>query len=276
MKLPGIKLSYLLLAAMFALATACTSSDSSSTAPKVTSITVENMQALAIAGTEGVKQSIKSESASLFAKTTNETPIQELTVSLAQQIAADPQFELIAGICDSGTVDQTFTSSTGSITYNDCEIAGAIYDGSAVFTSSSSGDLSILSITYTNFTVTFDGEVTTLDLQMTCTTNTSTYESDCSYNSEALGIDGRVYTVSDSSVTGDAFSGYTVEATVTDPDNGEVTVSTSSVVILGCANGQPSSGTITVSDGTSSMTVTFIDCTSYSVKFDGATVVFDW
>jgi len=251
------------------------SSDDSASGPVSATIDSENAEDLATAGTEAVKQGVNSDSLNIFgARIAGRDPLKQLSAATAQ---VQPMAEEIAGICEDGFVDSTGTSSGGTITYNDCVIAGAIFNGSATFSSSTAGNVTTFSISYSNFTVTFDGETTSVSASITCTTDSAAGTTSCSYDSTAAGIDGRTYVVSDMSVSGSSASGWTVSATVVDPDHGEVTITTTIAVNFGsCANGQPESGTITVSDGTNEMTVTYNDCASFSVDFDGSTTTYNW
>lgn len=260
------------------LTTGCSSSSDGGGTTAAT-ITSENAEALATAGTEGVKQAVNSDSYSPFAKIDNATATGDFTVALAQQISQGPSL-LVQNIdiCDSGTVVMDIDENTGngSITYNICVIGGSTVNGAATFTSSTVGSITTTTITFVNFTITTGSEIQTIDLSATCTINTDTSSVSCTYNSSASGIDGRTYTVSDISVSGDIFSGYTVSATITDPDHGVVTITTTTPVTFNCSNGQPDAGVIVVSDGTNTMTVTYIDCNNYSVDFNGSTTTFIW
>lgn len=261
------------------LISGCSSdSDSGGTSTTNATITDDNAAALATAGTEGVKQAVNNDSYNPFsaAKTVSPSLAQKLTISVVQQASQDPA---LAGVsfCDTGTVTgfDTLGENGGTITYDQCVIAGATIDGTMVVTTTSSGD----TFTYTiiaDLTITYGSEVENIDYSSTCTYNQTSGAASCTYNSSATGIDGRTYSVSDISVSGDGFSGYTVSAKVTDPDHGIITVSTSAPVTFNCTNGQPDAGVIVVSDGTNSMTVTFNDCNSYSINFNGSTTTHNW
>ncbi|PCJ86494.1 MAG: hypothetical protein COA54_08690 [Thiotrichaceae bacterium] len=283
-------LSFLLLSTFIALGTACGGSGGGGGGNDA-EISEENKVALATAGTEGVKQAVNnSNSPTLFAKTNNNTPQQKVTLSLAQTVSQNPKLAMDQFFdCDFGTATLNIDGNTGngSIVFTQCRIGfGSAsgdyieYNGDVTFNTNISGNIATSVITYNNFTFTtsIGGDVTTesLNLSATCTTNTDTSSSSCSYDSEALGIDGRTYEVSDISVSGNASSGYTISATITDPDNGIITITTTSPIILDCPNGQPGSGEIVVSDGSNTMIVTFIDCNSFSINFNGSTNTFNW
>ncbi|MCW8909834.1 MAG: hypothetical protein OQK76_04345, partial [Gammaproteobacteria bacterium] len=97
----------------------------------------------------------------------------------------------------------------------------------------------------------------------------------CSMTASFTGIDGRTYTTTSMSVTGDNTSGYTVSGTITDPDHGNITLATNTPVTFNCADGRPDAGQITVTGG-SSATVVFNECSSFSITFDGSTTAYNW
>lgn len=271
--------STILLLAAFLIAGCSSSDDGVSTGTTAATITSENAEALATAGTEGVKQAVNSNNVSPFAKINNATATGDFTVALAQQISQGPSLlEQTIDICDSGSVVMDIDEDTGngSITYNNCVIDGSTVNGSATFTSSTVGSITTTTITFVNFTITTGSETETIDLSAVCTINSDPVSVSCTFNSTALGIDGRTYTVSDVSVSGDSISGYTVSATITDPDHGIVTITTTTPVTFNCPNGQPGAGVIVVSDGTNTMTVTYNNCDSFTIDFDGSTTAFFW
>jgi hypothetical protein len=254
----------------------CSSDDSSTpAAPTNASIDSSNAEDLATAGTEAVKQAVNNDSVPTFgfARLGKVDPLKQLSA----QVVTTPMATLIEGVCDSGTFDVTSSETSGSYTYDNCDIGGIIFDGSATYTSSTANNVTTFTISYSNFTITYGGEAESVDLTMTCTIDSNAGTVSCTYDSEALGIDGRTYTVTDIEVSGDDITGWTVSATVVDPDHGEVTITTSVAVNFGsCTNGQPESGSITVSDGTNEMSVTYNDCTSFTVDFDGSTTTYNW
>lgn len=269
------KLSYLLLAAAVLLNAAC-SSDSGSPSSQNATISDANIEELAIAGTEGIKQAVNSSSFTPFAKTDNPSLAQELTVSLAQQNTAEPSLATDPNFCESGNVTgfDTLNQNGGTITYDDCVFSGSTINGTMIIAISSSGDTTT-SIINADLTISYLGEVESFDYSATCTFNQASSATSCTFNSQALGIDGRTYSVSNVIVS-NGISGFSVSATVTDPDNGNINISTTTPVTLICQSGQPDSGVIVVSDGTNSMTVTYIDCNSYSIDFNGSTTTYTW
>ena len=247
-------------------------------------ITDTNKENLATAATESLKQAVQNKDSSGFlgAKVASENPVQLVTVAAAQQIALDPSQAIIPGegddpsICDNdGTIDLNINDKV--LTIVNCTIDGFTLNGTATITTSESGDIITSTYSFIDFTVTDGLETETLNLIAVCENNKTTATLSCSYKSESDGIDGRGYISLTSSISGDA-TGYFVTATVNDPDHGNVTVTTETGVTFNCPapSNQPDSGSITVSDGSNSMNVTFNDCNSYTVDFNGTTVTFNW
>jgi hypothetical protein len=272
------KFTHLIAAALITLTTACSSGGGDSTPAIVNAtITDENAQDLATAATEGIKQAVNSDSYTPFAKTDNESPIEKVTVLAAQQASQQPALAEDFNFCETGSVSgfDTLGQTGGTVTYDQCVIAGATIDGTMVISTSTSGSTTTYSI-IANFTISYLSEVETINYTATCTLDQNAGTTSCSFSSSGSGIDGRTYTVSNIDIDGNEFTGYTVSATVTDPDHGNITISTSTPVTFNCTNGQPDAGDITVSDGSNTMTVTFIDCTSFSLTFDGSTTTYNW
>lgn len=272
------KLSFLIVTALVLINSGCSSDSGSGSSITNATITDDNAVDLATAGTEGVKQAVNNDSYNPFAaaKTANPSLAQKLTVSVAQQASQDPA--LATNFCETGSVIgfDTLGENGGTITYDKCVIGGATIDGTMIVITKSSGDTYTYTIT-ADITITYLNEVENFDYSASCTFNQTSGTASCTYNSTALGIDDRNYSVSNISVGGDGISGYTVSATVTDPDHGNITISTSTPVTFNCTNGQPDSGEIIVSDGSRSMTVTFIDdCNSFSINFNGSTTTHNW
>jgi len=283
------KLSFLFLMAAFTiLGTACSGGGGDGGGgggggPGGATLSADNAQALAIAGTEGVKQAVNNSDSSsfFFAKTGNQSPVQKLTVLAAQQASQGPALASdVFNFCESGSVTgfDTFTQSgSGTITFTNCVMEGATVNGTMTITSSVSGDIMTLSMN-ANLTVVEQGETETINYSATCTFDQVNITSSCTYDGSVTdtGFDGRTYSVSDIEVSGDDSNGYTVSATVTDPDHGVITITTTTPVTLNCSNGQPDAGVIVVSDGSNTMTVTFSGCSGYSIDFNGSTTTYTW
>ncbi len=252
-------------------------SDGGSSGPANATITDANKVDLAVTGTEAAKQAANGDKVPTnFKATRSRAELLDLSASIAAKLSAKTQDVAIPQPCSGGgTVDFVFTTSTSSINYANCNEGGVIFNGSAVITSTTAGDTTTVSIDYNNFTVNFNGEIESVDLSISCTTITGTPETNCTYNSTALGIDGRSYSVSNISVTGDEFSGYNISATATDPDHGNITID-ASLVTFNCPDGSPDSGSIVITAGSATATVTFINCDEFSILFEGAAETFMW
>ncbi len=263
---------------------ACSSGgDNDTSAPSAAKIGTANEEDLGTAATEGAKQALDGNSASAFRGSLGVRAVLDfLNESMLQnksnKIALAPVD--LSSMCTGGGSASVDTNSTGSssvITYANCDIGSAIADGVVNITSSTSGTVTTTNLQYTDFTITIAGEVTTIDLSATCTVDTSSFASSCTYSSDVTGIDGRTYSVSGSTISGNSSSGYTVAATITDPDHGTLSITTTSPILFNCTNGQPSSGEIQFSDGDGVLvTVTFNDCNGFTISYSGSSNVYTW
>jgi hypothetical protein len=166
--------------------------------------------------------------------------------------------------------DNVDTATSFTITYNNlCYDTGTsgqiVMNGTVKYAETDT----TITITYVNFSYTFDGTTETINATLNCD---STFSS-CSFSSDYAGSDGKTYRVADFSVGGDDTSGYTVSATFFHPDHGSLSIETTSPMTFGCSNGLPDGGTISFTgDGGTSGTITFrSDCTGYDgTYFDGS------
>ena len=246
-------------------------------APKAT-ITADNAKDLAVAATEATKSASKSDNLSPF-KTASGTEFNTKSFSkqiMQQSFATGPELS----ICSSGTatittdITQGSTTGSGSMVFVDCVVSDAFstvtINGSIIMSAtSSSATLSA------DLTISEGDIVETVTFSGTCSMSNGVLGT-CSFSSSFVGIDGRTYTSSNISVSGDSSSGFSFSGNVTDPDFGVVTISTSTPVLLNCANGNPGSGEIVVS-GNGSATVTFNDCDSFTVTYnDDNPINYNW
>lgn len=158
---------------------------------------------------------------------------------------------------------QNGTMTFNSLCFNDGSTGNVVISGSVTFTQTSTS----ITISYVNFTVTFNGQTETVNATITCDTSFAS----CSFSSDYVGSDGTTYRVDNFTVSGTPAAGYQIEGTFYHPTHGKVTFTTApTVVTFGCTNGNPDSGTVTLtSDDGSSMTVTFrADCTGYDGTWD--------
>jgi hypothetical protein len=191
--------------------------------------------------------------------------------------------DVSADICDAGgsaIADTNSDESEGTVTFDNCGISdgasGVVYlTGLLTFrgTYDSLGDPSTLYMEM-HVTVTYGGETAEISLTLDCVGLSGTPS--CNVTSDFAGVDGRIYRVSDITVTPTG-SAYNISARVYDPDQGYFTMTTSASLAFDCSNGVPSIGTLEISgqDATSG-TINFPDCSGFSVTIDGASNVYTW
>jgi len=238
-------------------------------------INTENSQALSIAATEGTRQAVNTDLAGggVFQKT---SPASFDSKAFSEKITQQLQRSADLGeLCVSGNYTSNINQVTGdgSITFNNCDLGfDATVSGTLVISSTDTS----FTLTYVNFSVTFNGTTEVIDFTMDCTILDTGIT--CTSTSSITGIDGRTYTVSNITVNSNADSTFNVDCVVVDPDNGQISVNAQSV-IFDCPApdlGRPSSGSITFSSNGSSGLVTFDSCSSYTVTVDGVGNSFTW
>ena len=165
--------------------------------------------------------------------------------------------ELGAGFCGGSiTVPDDFGQNdtlNGSIVFNNLCFDGdedgqVTLNGQITFTETAT----LITISYVNFTVVFNGQTQTVNATITCTSNFSS----CTFSSDYVGEDGKVYRVSDFTVSGNATAGYTISATFFHPDLGSVTIQTTTPITF-AANGNPNGGVLEFISGSATATITF-------------------
>ncbi|VAW64314.1 hypothetical protein MNBD_GAMMA09-1387 [hydrothermal vent metagenome] len=279
----------------FLLISAC-SDDTSTASSSKAAITSSNSQDLAIAATEGAKQSINTDSASIFKTSTssfNTEAFSKTVIDQTQQAADNGALPDYNNLCSSGTSTANTpvnnnggTTTNTSITFTNCDLnaTGVIVNGDLSVTTSYNATTfaTSFSMIYNNFTVSYQGNIENINFSMECgtTTNSTTnaFEYSCTSSSSILGIDGRNYFVDNISVSGDFNSGFNVSATVTDPDHGDISIKATNV-LFDCAApyaGRPSTGSISFTDNTKSGSITFDSCSSYTVAVDGVATSYTW
>ncbi|MCW8924190.1 MAG: hypothetical protein OQK69_11260 [Gammaproteobacteria bacterium] len=166
------------------------------------------------------------------------------------------------------TVPDNENATSGKITFNNfCySIDGPVtLNGSITFSSTAT----TLTITYKNFTATFEGESFTINTSMSCNLDAYGYITTCTISSLYKGTDGLTYRIDDFSVTGDPTFGFDVDATFYNPTYGSVVITTTSPIMLECTGTQPSSGAISFAgSGGTSGSISFDSCTSYTYCYD--------
>ncbi len=278
----GLMTRFLLtLMAAFAL-TAC---GGGSGGPGTAEITDANSKDVAVAGAEATKAATDSDEVPLAFKTgstgypTNALDVLDLGKQIAANLNAIEDYSYLCDVSGTLTIDvpdsATTSSYTATATYTNCTVSGyGAYQATINGTITVSGNSSTFRIS-ANLSVTANGETDSFTYSATCSSSGSSTLDSCTYSSSFTGDDGRSYNMSDVSVSGNDISGYSVSGRVTDPDHGVVTIATTTPVKFECTNGNPSEGVITVT-GNATVTVTFIDCDSFSVVFDGTTTVYTW
>ncbi len=263
-----ITIPTILLASFLVVSCGGGGGSSGNSSPPAATIDSTNEEQLATAATEAAKQAVNNNNA----PTLGSKPAAKM-----EDFALIQDF---SSFCSGGgTASMNINESTGNgvISYSDCNMGGSIINGTVTITSSVSGNITTTTLDYNNFTMTFAGQTQSFDLLLVCEINTNTQSSVCTYASDTLGIDGRTYSVSGTSVSGDFSSGYTVTATVTDPDYGSLTISTNTPITFNCTNGQPDSGEIQFSDGDgNTVTITYDSCTSFTVSYNGSSTPYSW
>jgi len=265
-------LSFLLLGAVFGLV-AC-SSGGDSPAPQAVAIDDSNAEALGIAATDAAYQASVVNDANPFAVST--VPPDDLTVTVSRiigdkyrpRIAVSGEI-LMYGDCG-GDIDVPNPNATsGTMTFNDFCVSvpgygDMVMDGTVTYSFRDP----LLSLTYNNMSVSFGGETQTLN--MSVTVNLDTFEV-VSSSSSFPGSDGSTLTISNFDISGTPSSGvYINSGRVTHPSFGYFDISTTSPVVLtGCTNDRPMSGTIVAqgSNGTSA-SITFNGCNDYTWCYD--------
>ena len=254
------------------------SSDNDS-APGNATISSANARDLATSATEAAKLAANSDNASQFGlKSAARGAVENLSESLAREFALIPT-SVLPNPCTGGggvTID-TLAGGTVLLDYQLCNISGVIADGVVTLNSTVSGNFTTVSLSYSNFSITIGADTWVSNLSATCTINNNTLATSCTYSSDVAGFDGRIYSISGLSVSGDNTAGYSVSATIIDPDHGIITISTTIPIIFNCTNGQPSMGEIQFTDSAGVLvSVTFNDCNSFTVFYNGVGTLYNW
>lgn len=231
-------------------------------------ITDANAAKLVTVATEGSKQAVSGNVAPTGLRAKSLDPVAVVTSFPCSQFGFGGTGNVITDFDDAQTM---FT-----ITYECTQFNGVV-------SSSFSPDI----LNWTSYTTTWDDfQVSgqgfadqTLDGEVTCTRPDSTSQNiTCNYAYAGIdGLDGGTYTVSNVSVSGSNFSGYSISGTASDPDTGAVTFTSSGLTFNNCTYGVPNSGSMTINgtNGTQ-MTVTFDSCDSFTVTIDDVATTYNW
>jgi hypothetical protein len=253
-------------------------------------VDASNAKDLATGAASGTQQAVMSDALSEVAMRPQPTPtskLAEVAPRIAQWIGqlsspnAAKTVDVTSEICDAGgsaIADTNDAETQGTITFTNCAMSDTeggtvVMDGTVTFNANTSADS--LNMVF-NVTVAYIGESQSINMTLACS-NISTDAISCSMTSDFAGIDGRVYRIEDQNVSGNEVSGYYVSMTFYDPDHGWVDVTTSQPLTYDCTEAVPSSGMLTLSGASgSSATVSFDNCSSYTVTVDGVGTTYDW
>lgn len=273
------KLSWFGLALTLSWLTACGGSSGSDSgyggSTDAAVISSENEQQIAVASTVGAKKAVANDEAQsdfsgaggVYSNQQSLNAANDL-VSSTYKLFTLPTAVDASEICTGGgTASYTGNQTKSTITYNSCVIDGSTASGTAVVTNSSDGSFKI---EYKNFTITTEGITQTLNATISC---------DASFNCSIFSDfeeNGRSYRIENSSVSGSSSTGYNVEARVYDEEYGYVEISSTGLV-FDCSNGNPSTGTIEVTDGEgNTASIEFVSCTEFTVTVDGSASSYIW
>ncbi len=238
-------------------------------------------ETLGTTATEAMSEAITNDSANdgnpfAFAasvtNSANSTSLSSIVTEIARKAASQmvplnlpvgltlTSAELGPGFCGGSiSIPDNFAGATeatllnGSIVFNNlCFDGGAdgqiTMNGKITFTETAA----LLTISYVNFTVVFNGQTQTINATISCSTGSFS----CTFSSDYVGADGKVYRVSDFVVGGNATGGYTISATFFHPDLGSVTVQTTTSITFS-SNGNPNGGVLLLTSGSATATITF-------------------
>jgi hypothetical protein len=271
----------LLLTAVVACSSESGDTDNNSSASKLAEINTGNAGQLGAAAAEGAKQAVKNANVpALGLKPSGDPTVESVTRDLVTRIAGRTANLPAPVNCNPGSADET-VNPDGSTTVNfvmcDYERFGLIIlDGVVTASGIVSGDVTRVNLEYIGFIISIGGEDTILNFEASCDTNNTTLETSCTFP-DVVGFDGRVYNFSDVTVSGDGFSGYSITASIVDPDHGSFIIATTAPILFTCPNGQPISGALQFTDSADVLvTVTFSDCGSYVVSYNSTTEVYSW
>ena len=234
--------------------------------------------------------SIDASKASTFTKATSDATLQGIDsenitlpfaakssrkLMAAQKTATIMQMQApVQGFCNTGSVDVSGNEASATITYANCtltDITDTItINGTATYTSSNAG--ANFSVTFRNFTIKFNDEPTETIENMTlaCTNSGTT----CTVTSDFTGFDGKVYRVSNFSVSG--VTPYAITGRIYHPTHGYVDI-VGSVTYGTCGMVErPVTGSIAFTGSNGTAAITFIDCNSFSININGTITTGTW
>ncbi len=238
-------------------------------------IDIDNAKAIGTASGEAVQKASAPTGlpSSISVSTSSDLDrINEIILSTAD-ILSIPAASDASAACDGGGsahVSDTPTIPTSgplriTITYDMCVISfggdSNTFDGTVTLDYEDIDNPNAgFVITYSNFRVTDSSGTITINLTVNCSDLNN-----CIYSSDFVGSDGATHRVTDSSVSGNASSGYNGSATFLHGTYGEVSITISGITYSSSCGAIPSGGTVNFTSGnpiTSSGSITFnSDCT---------------
>ena len=254
-------------------------------------IDTANARDLTTASASGSLQAVVANEASgiLSRSTPNlEAKLLEISPRIAQWLGQDigafvaKTTNVTSLICDAGgtaIADTNDAETVGTITFSYCGISdGAgdaiVLNGTVDFSYVTSSDS--ISMVY-HVTVSYAGESQAINMTISCI-DFMTSSPSCTVSSDFIGLDSRTYRITDISVSGTATSGFSVYATIYDPDNGRFDMTTSVPILFDCPTaGIPSTGVVGISGASgTSATISFDSCSSFTVTINGVPETFNW
>lgn len=199
--------------------------------------------------------------------------VEMMSIVSGLDISSDSCNGGIEGNPPNGTANFAGTFLDATITFNACEASpGVFFTGTAFMTSPNYPNE--INVTLQNFDVVVEGETHTIEnIAVSCTLDGGNV-SECSTNSDFTGSDGQVYRLTNTEVTGDNDSGYTVSGTYYHPTYGHADFSATGFTY--CANEHPGAGTLTITTGVASATVEFTSCDEFTITFDNVSTLIAW
>jgi hypothetical protein len=216
-----------------------------------------------------------------------EDKVLDVSPTIAEWIAQSRNYaartEDVSRFCTQGgeaIANTNDAETSGTITFTNCGIDDGngsviVMTGAVDFTLTLvNNEVDSMSLNY-NVSVTYEGKTAGVNLRISCVDMTGVRS--CSITSDFVGLDNRVYRVTNITVSGSASSGYYVDATVYDPAHGSVSLTTTSPLLIDCPTGVPSTGTVVITGAnSSSATVSFDSCDQFTVTVNGLGEIFYW
>lgn len=250
-------------------------------------ISTDNYETLAVAAAEGSKQAAESSTqdfSGLFKSNNNASFKSRIdqarqATDYVEQCYPSGSYTITIANENATTVNEAFDGAT--IVFNNCNDGVGLVNGTISNISVSENNTTeVFTFTATNLTAA-DVGINNFSGSVTCTYVIATDAETCTTGANATSnfsgdLDNRSYTVTGMQVSGNGTDGYNVNGTVNDPDHGAIDIVATGITFT-CSGGQPGTGSITITgDAGATATVTFDDCTQFTVTFDGASTTVLW